>query len=151
MYGDPGIPLGDKAAIEKGLGSENAGLADNLMELAASYAANGKCMYAEPLYWRALSIRRKQLGEMHEQVAETLICLGALYETYEQYPEAERFYQWALKIQEIALGPNVRETAVTLESLARVIREQRRLEEAVDFDLKAQDIWSSLSPQTQAD
>jgi tetratricopeptide (TPR) repeat protein len=146
MRGDPESQLGSKVAeIERELGSDNPRFADSLMELAGMYASSGKTMYAEPLFWRALAIRRKLLGETHAKVAETLISLGALYETYEQFPEAERFYQWVLRIREEMFGRNHMDVAIALESMARVLKEQHRDDEASKLEAEAEEIWANCA------
>lgn len=146
MNGELESSLQDKIAeMEKALGSDNPGFADSLMVLAGNFASSGKCMYAEPLFWRSLALRRKLLGEYHPKVAETLNCLAELYETYEQFPEAERLYQWVLRIREQAVGRKHIDCAMTLECMARVIREQHRDFEAAEFEAEAEAIWLAAS------
>ena len=149
MGGDLDMVLREQVAeIERALGSDNPGFADSLMQLAGSYASSGKCMYAEPLYWRCLELRRKLLGEANPKVAETLISLGALYEVYQQFPEAERFYRWALAIREQIFGRMHADVAVTLESLARVLKEQQRETEAAELEAEAESIWLTFANTT---
>ena len=141
---DLGSGVDDKLAeLERSLGSDSPSFADSLMALAGSYASSGKSMYAEPLYWRCLELRRKLLGESHPKVAETLNSLGALYESYEQFPEAERLYLWVVRIREKTLGRRHVDVAVALESLARVLKEQHRISEAVELEMEANAIWVS--------
>lgn len=57
-------------------------------------------MEAEPLYLRALAIRKQELGPEHPDMASSLNNLALLYQMQGRYAEAESRFQQALRILE---------------------------------------------------
>ena len=60
------------------LGAEHADVAQSLNNLGVLYHARGDYAEAEPLYQRALDLRRKALGPGHPDVAQSLENYAAL-------------------------------------------------------------------------
>jgi hypothetical protein len=92
------------AIQEQKLGPKSLPVAVTLIRLADLYFIEEDYVRAEPLYWRALEIRRAILGNSHVDIASTLQSLGELFEVSGRADEAERFYLWAKTMKERVLG-----------------------------------------------
>ena len=78
----------------------------------------GNYAAAEPLFKRALAIRKKALGPEHPDTAASLNNLAGLYKDTGNYAKAEPPYKRALAIFEKVLGPEHLDTATSIENLA---------------------------------
>ncbi|MBO0790394.1 MAG: tetratricopeptide repeat protein, partial [Ktedonobacteraceae bacterium] len=90
---------------EQQLGPTHAEVAETLNGLANLYRDQGKYEQAEPLYQRALDIRKQQ-GPTHPHTAFTLHDLANMYWDQGKYQQADPLYQQALAICEQRLGPD---------------------------------------------
>jgi tetratricopeptide (TPR) repeat protein len=84
----------------------------------------GRYTDVEPLFQRALAIRKKTLDPKHPDMAESLNNLAVLYRTRGQYAKAEPLFDRALIIWEKALGPEHPHVATSLHNLALLYRVQ---------------------------
>ena len=75
-------------------------LASSLNNLAELYESQGRYKAAEPLYQKALEMRRSLLGENHPDVATSLNNLAALYYDMKRFDEAEPLMAKALEIRQ---------------------------------------------------
>ena len=78
----------------------------------------GEYAKAEPLYKRALAIKKQVVGENHPEYADSLNGLAVLYDSRGDFAKAELLYQQALLIQKKVLGENHPSYAVGLDNLA---------------------------------
>ena len=86
----------------------------------------GRHAEAEPLYERAMEIRRTALGERHPDYANSLNNLAALYDAMGRHAEAEPLYQQAMEIYRTALGERHPAYADSLNNLAGLYRAMGR-------------------------
>jgi len=82
--------------------------------LAILYRSQGKYKEAEPLYQRALIMRRKIYGEVHKEVAQSLNSIGCLKQDQGMYREAKEYLNMALEQRESLLGNSHPDVAMTL-------------------------------------
>ncbi len=73
-------------------------LASTLNLLAMSYAAQRQYLSAEPLFLRALEVRKRALPADSPDLAQTLEGLGQLYRDEGHAAEAEVYYRQLLPI-----------------------------------------------------
>ena len=101
--------------------------AAQLLNRAAIYLY-GRGLYteAEPLYQRALQIRKQVLGASHPSTATSLNNLALLYRAQGKYDEAEPLYYHALQIREEVLGANHPNTVTIRENYAELFQNRRR-------------------------
>jgi tetratricopeptide (TPR) repeat protein len=123
--------------------------AGRLLNQAGFYLSErAEYLEAEPLYRRALEIRKKALGAEHPFTATSLNNLAELYSTQGRYTEAEPLYRRALEIREKVQGPGHPDTAVSLNNLADLYRAQGRYTEAEPLYQSALKIWETeLGPE----
>ncbi|MCG3146055.1 MAG: hypothetical protein HONDAALG_03860 [Gammaproteobacteria bacterium] len=93
-------------------------IGDALMLLGLSLDAKGDYVAAEPLYQRALAIRKKNLGPEHPYVAHSLTILANLYYSIGKYELARSLHQQGLRIKEKIQGPDGIAVAAALNDLA---------------------------------
>ena len=108
--------------------------------LAVLYKSTGRYAEAEPLYMKALEIRRKALGEEHPSTATSYNNLAGLYESTGRYAEAEPLYKKALEIYRQALGEEHPSTATPYHNLAGLYYSTGRYAEAEPLMQKALEI-----------
>jgi tetratricopeptide (TPR) repeat protein len=91
------------------------------------YYLNERARYmeAEPLYQRALSIRKQQLGPEHPSTATSLSSLAVLYHNQGKYVQAEPLLKRALEIYEQQLGPELVNKAKSSQVLRSRVINQR--------------------------
>jgi tetratricopeptide (TPR) repeat protein len=124
-------------AIQRQEHSETVELADSLNNLAFLYKTMGDCKTAEPLYLRALEIKKQQLGLDHADTGTSLNNLADLYRLMERYEAAEHLYLSALAISEKQLGPDHLSTGTSLNNLASLYKTMGRYEDAESLFLRA--------------
>lgn len=117
-------------------------LAKSLDHLAGLYQNQGRYNDAEPLYLRALEIRKSQFGEAHPSFAASINNLAELYRLQARYPEAEQLYLQALAIWE-KLGIDNLDIAPALNNLGLLYTEQGRYEESKKLFLRELDIMKT--------
>ncbi|KAK3233603.1 hypothetical protein CYMTET_56109, partial [Cymbomonas tetramitiformis] len=110
---------------------ETVELAANLNNLAEVFRSQGRfkeagplLKKAEPLYQRALSIRREKYGAQHPEVAETLTNLAGVYSSQQQFDAAVKAAQEALDINEALVGRHSKQGLGSLKWLAHVYYSQ---------------------------
>jgi CHAT domain-containing protein len=104
--------------MNEGLGENHPVYSSSLNDLAALYYKMGDYTKAEPLFQKALEIRRKALGENHPDYAHALSYLAPLYYEMGDYSKAEPLVQKALEIYRKALGENHPDYSSSLNDLA---------------------------------
>jgi len=122
---------------EQNLGPEHPATAGSLNSLAGLYDSQGAYAKAEPLYLRALAIRKKALGPDHPDTARSLNNLAVLYRNQGAYAKAEPLYLRALAIRKKALGPDHPDTAASLNNLALLYYSQGAYAKAEPLYLRA--------------
>jgi tetratricopeptide (TPR) repeat protein len=85
---------------------------------------------AEPLFRRALEIRKSQLGDNHLDVAMSMNDLAVLLVAQGKPIEAEPLYKQALAVREQQLGKEDPDVATSLNNLATVLQSQEKYAEA---------------------
>ncbi|WP_103670392.1 tetratricopeptide repeat protein [Pseudanabaena sp. BC1403] len=115
-------------------------LANSLNNLGILYDYQGKYSESEPLYWRSLEIRERELGANHPEVSTSLNNIAALYYSQGKYSEAEPLYQRSLKIREWRLGLDHPSVAISLNNLALLYESQGKYSEAEPLYLRSLDI-----------
>ncbi len=116
------------AALEEAekFGEDDQRLALSLNNLAAMYHEQGKYTMAEPLYLRALDIRKLVHGEKHADIALNHHNLAVLYSARRMYPVAEKHYKLALEMKEELFGIDAPELLNTLQYYAQLMKVQNR-------------------------
>jgi tetratricopeptide (TPR) repeat protein len=84
----------------------------------------------EPLYKRALAIRKKVLGLQHPDVATSLNNLAMLYYSQGRYEQAEPLYVKALEMNKRLLGEEHPTVATSLNNLAMLYSDQGQYDKA---------------------
>ncbi len=136
------------AALEEAekFGEEDPRLALSLNNLAAMYHEQGKYTMAEPLYLRALDIRKKIHAEIHADIALNHHNLALLYSARRMYPIAEKHYKTALEMKEELYGKEALELVNTLQYYAQLMKVQNRLVERQLFESRARMISEKFKP-----
>jgi tetratricopeptide (TPR) repeat protein len=111
-------------------------VATALNELAVAYKNQGQYKKAEPLYIKALELR-KLLGEKHPTMVESLNNLAELYHILERYQEAESSYLKALELRQELSAEEHLDVATISNNLASLYRRQERYKEAEPLYLRA--------------
>ncbi len=93
---------------------------------------------AQPLWEKALAIRKKSLGHEHPNVATSLNNLAALYRAQGQYAQAEPLFQRALKIWQISLPADHPNLATGMANYATLLENLGRKEETQQWQVKAE-------------
>jgi tetratricopeptide (TPR) repeat protein len=115
--------------------------AGGLLHQTASYLyERGQYAEAEPLYQRAMEIRRTALGETHPDYATSLNNLAGLYRAMGRHAEAGPLYRRAMEIRHAALGEGHPDYATSLNGLARLYRDMGWLDEAEPLFKQAMEI-----------
>lgn len=118
--------------------------ANLLNNLAMSYYSEGKYDIAEPLYLKALEIKKKKLGDKHPEFANTLNNLALLYLYQDKYQKAELLLLKALEINKLALGEKHINYANSLNSLALLYDNQDMYSKAETSYLKSLEIRKEI-------
>jgi serine/threonine protein kinase len=127
--------LGRALQIREKHPESKAELADCLHNLAATLWWDGRYDQAEPLYQRALDIRRQIFPGDNQKVAFSLTHLAACRLSQRRILEARDLHQQALDMRRRLLGAEHEEVAGSLNNLAKTYVESE------DFD-KAEDLFS---------
>jgi tetratricopeptide (TPR) repeat protein len=118
-----------------------------LNQLADYYWGRAEYAKAEPLYQRAIAIRKNELGPDHPDTGTSLNHLADLYVDQARYEEAEPLYRRALALRENVLGPDHPETGTSLNNLGNLYRKQFRYAEAEPLYQRALAIFeNTLGP-----
>ena len=110
--------------------SKSPEVATSLDRLAGLYLDQGRYSEAEPLYSRALQLRKAALGARHPDTATSQNNLALLHHLQGRYSEAEPLYVEALEIRKVELGDRHPDTATSLNNLAGLYELQGRYSEA---------------------
>jgi CHAT domain-containing protein/tetratricopeptide (TPR) repeat protein len=86
------------------IGADHPITAVRITNLAAIYQAMGDLDRAEPLYQRALAVKRAAYGNAHPETARDLNELGVLYDTRGDYARAEAHFLEALSMRRKIVG-----------------------------------------------
>ncbi len=121
-------------------GEEDVRLAVSLNNVAAVYHTMGKYTMAEPLYKRALDIRRRVQGETHTEVAVNLHNLAVLYSARRMFPVAEKFYKEAIAMKEQLFGMDTPELLNSLAYYAQLLKVLNRPVDQVLVEQRMKDI-----------
>ena len=100
----------------------------------------GQYAEAEPLYLRAIEIRRVVLGEGHPLYAESLNNLAALYQAMGRHDQAEPLFRRAVEIYRTTAGEGHPDYATALNNLAELYRGAGRHGEAEPLFRRAMEI-----------
>ncbi len=120
------------------MGDKHPSYATSLNNLAQLYSSQGDYAKAEPLYQKALAIRKEALGAKHPDYATDLNNLAGLYQSQGDYAQAEPLYRQSLAISRDNL------------ELAAAVQSQRQ-QLAMLQDLRSSlDAYLSLAPQARA-
>ncbi|PWB82933.1 MAG: hypothetical protein C3F11_09345 [Methylocystaceae bacterium] len=97
--------------------------AADLLDALASFRHGPLAAYsrAQPLYERALAIRKKYSGADHPDTAKSLEKLAGLLSARSEFASARPLYERALAICETALGPKHPDVARSLNNLAECL------------------------------
>jgi len=110
------------------------------MTLGLTYVRLGEFERAEPLYDKALEIRKRELDEEHPSILESMNNLAVLYSKQGRYKDAEVLYLKTLETLKGVLGEEHPDTLTMMDNLATVYRKQGRYKDAEVLHLKALDI-----------
>jgi serine/threonine protein kinase/tetratricopeptide (TPR) repeat protein len=118
------------AMRRKLLGSENADVAESLLEVAWVLWEQGKSGEAEAVARQALATRRKLFGNEHLAVADSLVMLAYALIAEGKSVEAENVIREALAIRRKLFGNEHLDVAGALGTLSAALVQQGRLAEA---------------------
>jgi tetratricopeptide (TPR) repeat protein len=104
--------------------------ADYLNQAALLRDKIGLYQEAEPLFKKALTIRKQTLGENHADTAQSYHNIAYNLNKQGRYDEAEPIYHKALAIRKQTLGENHPDTAESYNNIATNLYYQGRYEEA---------------------
>jgi hypothetical protein len=110
--------------LEAAYGNDHQELGPVLNNLAALYKSRGLYAWAEPLYLRALTVRRLRFGNKHPAVAMGLNNLGCLYQAEDLHASARTMFGEALGIAERVSGPQASLTGTIIGNMAFLADEQ---------------------------
>jgi len=116
-------------AVEEGLGANHPDTATSLNDLAVLLQKQGNYAEAQPLFERALAIRKLIFGEEDPITAVSLNNFAAVLQAQGHYAEAQPLYQRALAICDKRLGDHP-DTATSLNNLAAVLQSRGDLAQA---------------------
>ncbi len=85
------------ADVETGWGTSSLKLLDKLQALADLYFVLNRFADAEPLYWRILDIKFRNLGERHPDTVMGLIDIADVLKAQNRNDEASRYYSCAIR------------------------------------------------------
>ena len=106
-------------------------VAAHLLNQAGYYLnARGRYGEAEPLYLRALAIRKRRLGSGHPDTAQSLNNLAICYDDQGKYAKVKPLLVRGLAIRERRLGSGHPDTAQSLNNLASLYQRQGQYVEA---------------------
>ena len=105
-------------------------VAGSLNRVGTALQKRGQYGKAEPLFKRALALRKRLLGNEHPDVATSLNNLALLYNNQGRYGEAEPLHQDALAMRKRLLGNEHPSVARSLKNLAMLYYNQGRYGEA---------------------
>ncbi|WP_366558281.1 tetratricopeptide repeat protein [Okeania sp. SIO3B5] len=108
--------------------------------MASLYESQGRYSEAEPLYTKALEMRKQLFRSAHSEIASSLNNLAYLYKSQGRYTEAEPLYTKALEMRKQLFGSAHSYIATSLNNLAALYKSQGRYREAeaqqVDLKLR---------------
>ncbi len=122
---------------EKQFGEESAYYACAINDIGLIYESMGKSELTEPLYLKALDIRKRVVGIRHPDYAETLNNLGLYYGRTGSVQKAEEMLREALDIRRSALGEVHPMTGQSLHNLASFLGSQGRYSSAEKYAQEA--------------
>ena len=122
----------------------NPDFASSLNNLGVLYSDMGDYKAVEPLYKKAIEIRKQALGEEHPDYAQSINNLAVLYRAQGRYDDAEPMYDEALSICRRVLGADHPDTAESLNNLAVLYRVQGRYSEAAPLLKEAVEIMEQV-------
>ena len=122
---------------ERRFGSDSAEILDMIDRLADLYFDQDQLEAAEPLYLRALNIRKRTLDLQHPDMLRTLNDLAVLYHEQGRFSEAEPLALSALTGREQVLGLDHSDTVSSVNDLATLYQSQGRYGEAEPLFLRA--------------
>ncbi len=121
---DIGVLAPAAAAVEANLADEPEVLATLFTTLGRAYFSLGQFERAEPLFRRALDLRRRVHGEVHTDVAGSLIDLGQSVSGQGNYAASEQLFGEALAMNRKLRGDEHPDVAWGLTNLANSLRLQ---------------------------
>jgi tetratricopeptide (TPR) repeat protein len=123
--------------IEQGRGPDDPALVKHFDLLATIYGASGREADAEPLWRRALQIRRSALGSEHPEVFGTGDKLALCLIAQGKYPEAEPLLRRSLTHRENYYGPEDPGIMTSLNHMSDLFLAQKKYAEAEPFATRA--------------
>ena len=106
-------------------------------DLALIYGDRGDYVRAEMLYRNVLPALETVLGPTHPWVGFHLVKLAGVYVALNDYAKAETLYQRAIPIMEAYGGENCPQLAEALVGLAQISEAERKSEQAIAFQARA--------------
>ncbi len=128
-----GAPLLGRALSIAKAHEDRRAAARTQLNLAHMYDAANDLGHAEPLWREALASLEAELGKDHPNLGPALLGLGSVLVTRGRTADAERVVRRALKIAERAEGAGGPNVARCRGSLAFILGEQHRYEEAQEL------------------
>jgi tetratricopeptide (TPR) repeat protein len=116
-----------------------------------NYRSKGKYADAQPLYEKALAIRRQALGEKHPDTAEDYNRLAVNLNAQGKYADAQPLYEKALAVWRQALGEDHPTTAKGYNNLADNLKAQGKYADAQPLYEKALGIWRNALGEAHPD
>jgi tetratricopeptide (TPR) repeat protein len=140
-----------KLILRTCLGEAHPDTAECYNGLAANLYFQGRYGEAEPLFQKALAIRRQVLGEAHPRTATSYENLANNLNAQGKYAEAEPLYRKALAIRRQALSEAHPDTAASYNHLAHSLSAQGKYAEAERLYQKALAIYRQALGEAHLD
>lgn len=118
-------------------------VAKSANNLAALYHAQGKFVFAEPLYEKSLDIKLDLYGQNHLETALNLHNLAIMHSARRKYEKAEILYQRTIEIRESILGESHEDLVPVLANYALLLSKTNRADEAKVIQQRVETIKSS--------
>jgi tetratricopeptide (TPR) repeat protein len=146
---DAAIPLAQRFCdtVERIRGPADPEYAVGLNNLAVMHQFTGDFVTAEPLFKRALEIRRVAYGAEHPVYAESLASLGRMYQAKGELTAAEPFFTQALQIRRKALGQEHPDYLQNLNDLSQLHCAEGKYAQALPF---AAEYYDAVKPMRGA-
>lgn len=119
-------------------------LASTLYNLGLIQEKCARFSMAEKSLNRSLTIMESSQGRCHKSLLEVLPVLAQVYARQGKTARAEQLYQRAVDISMKTCGPIHQEVAFSMERYAEFLREDRRSNEAVHLEKRAEKIREKL-------
>jgi tetratricopeptide (TPR) repeat protein len=121
--------------------SEEAVLAESLLEQAAEFQGKGEPAHAEPLIRKAIALREVAIGKEAPLTLDAVVRLGSNLRIQGALTEAAVLLEYAVEARSRIFGPQAPASIEARRDLAHVLELQKRYEEAEIQRVEVLECW----------